>query len=52
MITRSDIGGHRMLTIGKEACGLRVTMGKLGRNGTWHAWQPCVFLLWRGRRLN
>lgn len=51
MITRSDIGGHRMLTIGRETCGLRVTMGKLDRHGSWHSRWPDIFLLWRDRRI-
>jgi hypothetical protein len=42
---------HRMLTIGTDRAGLRVTMGRLDRQGRFHRRQPCVFLLWRGRRV-
>jgi hypothetical protein len=47
-----QVGGHWMLTIGTERAGLRVTRGRLSRRGRWHPWQPCVFLLWRGRRVD
>lgn len=42
---------HHMLTLGTEALGVRVTMGKLDRHGVWHPMRPCVFLLFRGRRV-
>jgi hypothetical protein len=42
---------HHMLTLGREALGVRVTMGKLDRHGVFHQMRPCVFLLFRGRRL-
>lgn len=46
-----QVGGHRMLTIGGEQLGVRATMGRLSRRAVWHPYCPCVFLLWRGRRL-
>lgn len=46
-----EVGGHRMLTIGRDTCGVRVTMGKLDRRGKWHAHRPDIFLLWRDRRI-
>jgi hypothetical protein len=38
------------MTIGTEKLGLRITRGRLGRKGRFHENQPCIFLLWRGRR--
>lgn len=42
-----------LLTIGSPVRGLclRVTMGRLSRRGHWHAYQPCVFLIWKGKRV-
>ena len=41
-----------LLTIGDpESYAVRVTLGRLGRHGKWHGWQPCAFLIWRGRRV-
>jgi hypothetical protein len=40
-----------MLTIGTEKLGIRITKGRLSRRGRWHGRSPCVFLLWRGRRV-
>lgn len=31
--------------------GVKVTWGKLDRNGKFHGNWPCVFLVWRGRRV-
>lgn len=39
------------MTIGTDRFGLRITRGKLNKNGTFHDNWPCVFVLWRGRRL-
>jgi hypothetical protein len=39
------------MTIGTETLGLRVTRGKLDRHGRFHDNWPCIFLLWRGRRV-
>ncbi len=39
------------MTIGNERLGLRITKGRLSRKGKWHEWQPCVFLLYKGRRV-
>lgn len=44
--------GHRMLTIGvPRYLAVRITMGRLARGGVWHAKQPCIMILLRGRRL-
>lgn len=41
-----------MITLGnEESYALRATMGRLSRRGKWHAWQPCVFLIWKGHRV-
>jgi hypothetical protein len=40
------------MTLGSKRAGLRVTRGRLDRRGRFHGRQPCVFLLWRGRRVN
>jgi hypothetical protein len=42
-----------LLTVGSPARGLclRITLGRMARTGIWHPWQPCVFLIWRGKRL-
>lgn len=40
-----------MITIGCEALGVRATMGALDHHGHFHERWPCVFILWRGRRL-
>lgn len=42
---------HHMLTLGKEALGIRITMGKLDRHAVWHPMRPDIFLLFRGRRI-
>jgi hypothetical protein len=39
-----------MMTIGTERAGVRITRGRLSHRGKWHPWQPCVFMLWKGRR--
>jgi hypothetical protein len=39
------------MTIGTESLGVRVVRGRLNRNGVWRQWQPCIFLLLRGRRV-
>lgn len=51
MLKRSEYGDHWMLTLGNEHAGLRMTRGRLSRHGRWRSWQPCVFFLWRGRRV-
>lgn len=50
LVARNSLG-RLMVTVGSERAGLRVTRGRLGRRGRFRDWQPCVFLLWRGRRL-
>jgi hypothetical protein len=41
-----------MVTLGSErVLALRVTKGRLDRHGVFHERQPCIFLIWRGRRL-
>jgi hypothetical protein len=39
------------MTIGSVWLGLRITRVRLDRNGKWHPNQPCIFFLWRGRRV-
>lgn len=39
------------MTIGTEQLGVCITRGKLDRRGHFHENWPCVFLLWRGRRV-
>lgn len=39
------------MTIGAEQLGVRITRGKLDRKGKFHDNRPCVFVLWRGRRI-
>jgi hypothetical protein len=46
-----QVGGYRMLTLGNERAGLRVTRGTLDRRGRWHPHRLCIFPLWRGRRV-
>ena len=41
-----------MITIGNERFGLRITKGRLSRRGKWHSWQPCVFWLVKGKRVD
>jgi hypothetical protein len=40
------------MTIGNERFGLRITRGRLGRKGRWNPYQPCVFWLVRGKRVD
>lgn len=40
-----------MVTIGTVQCGLRITKGRLSRRGRWHGWQPCIFFLWKGKKV-
>jgi hypothetical protein len=51
VIDGKQYGGHWMFTLGTERAGIRVTRGTISRHGVWHPWRPCVFLLWRGRRV-
>lgn len=39
------------MTLGTQRLGLRITRGKIDRHGWFHPNRPCVFVLWRGRRL-
>jgi len=41
-----------MMTIGNERFGLRITKGRMGRNGKFHPFQPCVFWLVNGKRID
>jgi hypothetical protein len=38
------------MTIGSEYLGIRATKGRLDRRGRFHDRQPCIFMLFRGRR--
>jgi hypothetical protein len=42
---------HPKMTFGTEVLGIRITRGRLDRHGRFHDNQPCVFVLWRGRRI-
>ncbi len=50
-VNRDMHSGRRMLTIGSERAGVRITRGRLSRRAVWHDRQPCVFLLWRCQRV-
>lgn len=51
MLKRNERFGHWMLTIGNpNKRALRITRGRLGKRGKWHAWQPCIFWIVKGRR--
>jgi hypothetical protein len=39
------------MTIGTERLGIRITKGRLDRSGHYHPDQPCIFLLWKGKRV-
>jgi hypothetical protein len=38
------------MTIGTEQLGIRITKGRLDRRGRYHPRQPCIFILFKGKR--
>jgi hypothetical protein len=44
---------YHILTIGSPTTyALRITMGKLLRTGKYRPYLPCVFLIWKGKRID
>ena len=40
-----------LLTIGDpDRYAFRITLGRLGRGGKFHSWQPCAFVIRKGCR--